>query len=87
MTVTIIEKISSDGGGAGVTNGYYYNGVFYKDVEHTELIEPKEGGLYYDISSGSLFIFNGVAYVPVGGSVDYMTVVDGVVCAVYEEEN
>ena len=48
---------------AGTIRGYYYNGAFYSDALHTELIEAKENFLYVDLGDGNkLYIYNGSAY-------------------------
>lgn len=52
---------------SGINNGYYYNGQFYKDEEHTELLEPTEGGLYYDKTGKKLYLYDGTSYIDVGG--------------------
>lgn len=39
------------------TLGYFYEGKFYKDPEHTEEIAPKEGNLYFDANSGLMYIY------------------------------
>lgn len=59
----------NSGGGSGVTNGYYYNGAFYKDAQHTTLITPEEGKLYYDLDNGVLYMYNGTDYTPLADNI------------------
>lgn len=51
---------------SGIKEGYYYNGQFYKDEEHTELLEPAEGNLYYDKNGKKIYLYDGTNYVEVG---------------------
>lgn len=47
--------------------GYYFNGQFYQDSEHTTLITPDTEKLYFDKTSGAtnkLYTYNGSAYQP-----------------------
>ena len=53
--------------GAVVTRGYYHNGSFYKDAEHTEPITPSEGAFYYDRTGKNVYYYNGTAFVSFGG--------------------
>lgn len=52
----------------GAIEGYYYNGEFYADQAHTELIEPFEGGIFYDLGANALYVYDGYNYVAVGVS-------------------
>lgn len=57
-----------------LTVGYLYDGHFYKDTAHTQLIDPVENCLYLDLTSGGLYYYNGTSYVAIasgggGGSV------------------
>ena len=48
---------------AGTILGYYYNGEFYSDALHTELIEGKENFLYVDQDDNNkLYVYNGNSY-------------------------
>lgn len=47
--------------------GYFFNGAFYSDPEHTTLIEPDENALYIDLASHIIYIYNGTEYVAIGG--------------------
>lgn len=51
---------------SGIKEGYYYNGQFYKDEEHTELLEPTEGNLYYDKNGKKIYLYDGTSYTKVG---------------------
>ena len=46
-----------------VTDGYYYNGAFYSDSAHTTAITPSTGMLYRDNVSGTMYEYDGSAYV------------------------
>lgn len=52
-----------------LVNGYYFENAFYKDKEHTEIIAPIAMKVYVDFSTHALYIFDGIAYVPIGGNV------------------
>ena len=57
----VIEGIFIDGdfypqnneGDQTIVRGYFYNGAFYEDEEHTEAITGEEGVLYYDLTEGA----------------------------------
>lgn len=73
QSLTRVERILyaiAQGGGAGVEKGYFYNGQFYKDPEHTELIEPEEGKIYYDLTGKVLYIYDGENYKGIADSSD-----------------
>lgn len=61
-----------DNGGGKATEGYYYDGAFYSDSEHTTAITPKKDQMYADITNASgggyapLYFYNGTAYVLTG---------------------
>ena len=59
-----LDAIAKNGG--GTKQGYFYNGQFYKDPEHTELIEAKEGKIYYDSTNKNIYVYNGTKYERVG---------------------
>lgn len=65
MAVDIIARAmaaraGSGGGSSAVAeSGYYYNGSFYKDEQHTTLIAPKEGGIYFDKTGKELYGYDG----------------------------
>ena len=47
-----------------IIKGYFYQGQFYVDAAHTELLESLTGRIYIDSVSSKLYTFNGVAYEP-----------------------
>ena len=51
-----------------VVRGYYYNGLFYKDSAHTEVIEASENRIYIEISTCRIYSYNGTSYITVGGN-------------------
>ena len=51
-----------------IVKGYYRNGVFYTDASFTEEIIGAATKIYIDISTQSMYYFNGVAFIQVGGS-------------------
>lgn len=50
-----------------VFNGYYSDGIFYSDAEHTIQIEQRNGSLYIDLNIKSIYICIDEEYIPVGG--------------------
>lgn len=50
-----------------VIEGYFYEGAFYSDSEHTTQITPESGKIYIDLSSNLSYRWSGSAYVMVGG--------------------
>lgn len=45
-----------------IVKGYFYQGKFYVDSGHTELLEDIVGRIYIDASSSKLYSYNGVNY-------------------------
>ena len=51
-----------------IVKGYFYQGKFYADASHTELMQDIVGRLYIDAVSSKLYTYNGVNYeTPNGG--------------------
>lgn len=48
-----------------VIEGYYYNGAFYSDSEHTEEITPETGKIYVDLTSEKAYRWSGSVYVEI----------------------
>lgn len=46
--------------------GYYFNGNFYKDQEHFEIINPQKNRIYISIDSSKLYIYDGKQYKEIG---------------------
>lgn len=51
-----------------VVEGYYYNGFFYSDEDHTNLITGEKGKIYVDLVSNVSFRWSGSAYVAITSS-------------------
>ena len=51
-----------------VVRGYYYDGIFYRDSAHTEVIEASQNRIYIEVSTCKVYSYNGTAYVTVGGT-------------------
>lgn len=47
--------------------GYYSNGTFYSDSDHTTAITPTAEKCYYDLSTGTVYIYTNGAYSQVSG--------------------
>lgn len=45
-----------------IVKGYYYQGQFYADIEHTVLIDAMIGRLYIEAATSKLYTYNGVEY-------------------------
>lgn len=48
--------------------GYYYDGEFYAEAEHTTLIKRSSIKLYIDKQTNSLYYFDGIDYSQLGGT-------------------
>lgn len=48
-----------------VIEGYYYNGQFYTDSAHTELITPETGKIYVDLNTNKTYRWSGTTYVEI----------------------
>lgn len=51
-----------------VIEGYYYNGNFYSDSAHTELITPETGKIYVDLDTNKTYRWGGTTYVEISQS-------------------
>lgn len=56
-----IEKVQWEN--AIVVRGYLYNGEFYQDEDHRIKYVPYEYKIYVDITSSTIFIYNGENYI------------------------
>lgn len=58
-----------------VIEAYYYNGEFYKEAAHTNVIDnPRESGkIYVDISTSKSYRWGGTSYVEIKSSMDVFT--------------
>ena len=52
-----------------VISGYFINGIFYEDMEHTTIIEMQESKIYIDKPSSKVYVSNNSTYVPIVGQV------------------
>ena len=48
-----------------VIEGYYYNGNFYTDSAHTQLITPETGKIYVDLDTNKTYRWSGSTYVEI----------------------
>ena len=51
-----------------VIEGYYYNGQFYTDSAHTQLITPETGKIYVDLDTNKSYRWGGTTYVEISQS-------------------
>ena len=51
-----------------VIEGYLYEGAFYEDAQHTELITPESSKIYVDLSTDKTYRWSGTVYVDVTGA-------------------
>ena len=51
-----------------VVEGYYYNGQFYTDSAHTQLITPETGKIYVDLNTNKSYRWGGTTYVEISQS-------------------
>ena len=51
-----------------VIEGYLYEGSFYEDAQHTELITPESSKIYTDLSTNKIYRWGGSTYVDVTGA-------------------
>ena len=51
-----------------VIEGYYYNGQFYTDSAHTQLIAPETGKIYVDLNTNKTYRWSGTTYVEISQS-------------------
>ena len=51
-----------------VIEGYYYNGQFYSDSAHTQLITPETGKIYVDLDTNKTYRWGGTTYVEISQS-------------------
>lgn len=51
-----------------VIEGYYYNGQFYSNEAHTQLITPETGKIYVDLNTNKTYRWGGTTYVEISQS-------------------
>lgn len=66
-----IPRIQIDKNGLKLWNitaiGYYANGTFYVDADHTQPITPTADACYYDLATGTVYIYTNNTYSQVSG--------------------
>ena len=50
-----------------IVKGYFKNEYFFKDSQHTSVIQGAVHKLYIDLPTQQMFVFNGTEYIAVGG--------------------
>lgn len=53
---------------SGTVEGYYYNGAFYSDSEHTQTLTPSSEIIYVDLDSNNTYRWSGSVYVEISAS-------------------
>ena len=66
-----------------VLHGYYYDGVFYKDVQHNTLSPTMINKIYIDDASRKIYYWNGEQYILISGSFNTATNVEAGVVKLY----
>lgn len=56
-----------------IVKGYFYNEKFYKDAGHEEPLADNTGCIYIEAVNSKIYIYNGIQYVPLSGSVSNAT--------------
>jgi hypothetical protein len=56
-----------------VIEGYYYNGKFYEDAEHTREISAESGKIYVDLVTNDSYRWGGTTYVKISNPTDVFT--------------
>lgn len=77
---TILQNINSL-----IVKGYLYQGKFYIDASHTELIEGMIGRIYIDAISSKLYTYNGINYETQNGSLPNATADTAGVVKLYDQ--
>lgn len=53
-----------------VVEGYYYNGAFYEDQAHTQLITGESGKIYVDLETEQTYRWSGSIYVKISSTLE-----------------
>lgn len=56
-----------------IIKGYFYNGEFYKDNAHTELLAKNTGCIYIDALNSKVYVYNGIEYSSLSGGISNAT--------------
>ena len=66
-------------GGSQLILGYYYNGDFYKDAQHQQLIERDINNIYIDKNTSKMYYYDGTEYKTSSTDVEHATdTIDGI---------
>lgn len=65
-----LDWLVKHGTKGGFVSGYFYNGQFYEDAEHTKLITPEENTLYLDSDTGIMYRYKDGQYSSVSGGIE-----------------
>lgn len=68
-----------------IVKGYYYQGKFYSDINHQNMIDNIMGRIYIDQTSSKIYTFNGIDYDTQGGSVPRATADIAGIAKLYSE--
>ena len=53
-----------------VVEGYYYNGAFYEDQAHTQIITGESGKIYVDLSTEETYRWSGSMYIKISSTLE-----------------
>ena len=67
-----------------IIKGYFYEGNFYKDAAHTELLANNTGCIYIDAINSKVYIYNGIQYSPLSSGVSNATAETAGVMKLYD---
>ena len=70
-----------------VIEGYYYNGAFYRDAEHTNLITGQVGKIYIDLTENIQYRFDNNEYIPLTSATPIATMTEAGSSYQWEDEN
>lgn len=68
-----------------VYRGYFHDGTFYYDIEHTEQVPSVRWAIYLDLIVYQLFCYNGSKFVNVNACVDNATSEKAGITKLYDE--
>lgn len=67
--------------GAGLRQGYYYEGEFYEDAELSKPFPKTKGYIYADVSDGSenvvQYFYDGESFQKIEGGSEFPDIIDG----------
>ena len=77
---TILQNINSL-----IVKGYFYQGNFYADVNHTEILDGMIGRIYIDAISSKIYTYNGLNYDTQNSSLPNATAATAGVMKLYDK--